>query len=721
MNRSLGRRPLLQGLKCILSVGVAFAPAACVHSPEPSSHPSQSPRTAYGRLRQIEREIASQAPHSGYKIGSEMCGPTKFPKVPIGLRKGYCAGLVASQEDGLLFPRSIVQLPGTTKFLVTDMGGFHAGAGRVLMLEPTSDGKYRLRTLLEKLDSPHGLQIGPDGKPYVGAIGEIFRFDPFSSHPRDTIEYIVRGLPGRSFKLSDGSQVEDNAHPLKHFIFAEDGSLYVNVGAPSDNCLTSKDRRPESKACAAGEGSYPNAAIWKFQAPKSKIFPALRPGMQSPAFEVYARGLRNSMAMVATPGFPAKGSYLLQAENSRDLSDPERPNEELNVIFKGKHYGWPYCFDQNTASPEYAAYLAKPGPYQDLCDNKALYQRPLSLLPPHAAPLSMIYYNGAKFPDLQGRLLMSFHGYMPSGSRIVAFPVNAKGIPLLSQEPLRYHVNCGAEPTLPIKTATSDSNRGTAYEELIRDWYRVDGVRPQGSPVAMTVASDGAIWVVEDKNQTILRIDADTNPAAEPETFACDARSNEEVKELFDFIDANPENRARLARLRTGFFESKCMGCHSDFGLRPEMTSDDQRDAAIARFLLSQEGWIYPGDLNSSKLHRRTHAIGAEREMPPGGLDLIQNDPEHRAMLDELDRFIMTLVPAQPMRIQLATSPVLRVRDRQGNTCGSVPAGTIVLVLDAKAAEKPGFARIYKPSSKYMTGCAGTRDFYVGAQFVVSP
>ena len=42
----------------------------------------------------------------------------------------------------------------------------------------------------------------------------------------------------------------------------------------------------------------------------------------------------------------------------------------------------------------------------------------------------------------------------------------------------------------------------------------MNGVRPQGAPVGMAVAPDGAIWLAEDKNQTIIRIDAEPESAA---------------------------------------------------------------------------------------------------------------------------------------------------------------------------------------------------------------
>ena len=111
--------------------------------------------------------------------------------------------------------------------------------------------------------------------------------------------------------------------------------------------------------------------------------------------------------------FPTKDFAFLQGENARDLPDADKPNEELNALERGKHYGWPYCYDLATVSSEYAAFLKTNPAYRDLCRNAALYRAPHSLMPPHGAPLGMLYYAGDKFPDLKNRLIVSLHGYKP--------------------------------------------------------------------------------------------------------------------------------------------------------------------------------------------------------------------------------------------------------------------------------------------------------------------
>ncbi|MEA2937431.1 MAG: hypothetical protein QOC56_935, partial [Alphaproteobacteria bacterium] len=533
----------------------------------------------------------SATTRSGYALGADRCGDgiQGFPKLQIGMRSGYCAGLVASKADGLVFPRSIVQIPDSSLFVVADMGaGWSPRQGRLLLLDPAAPEGKRIKVLMTKLDLPHGLAVGVDRRIYASTVEKVFRFDPLAGDPEATVEVIIQGLPGLQPKLSDGSRLTRNSlHPLKHFIFDKSGRIYINIGAPTDRCATNT---PELKPCAAGEGTAPLASIWAFAPPASGIFPALKPGDPNPPLEIYARGLRNSMAIAAHPQFPEDGFALLQAENARDLPDSAKPNEELNVLEKGKHYGWPYCYDLVTESPEYRAFLQTKTPYQKFCTNAASYQKPHSLMPPHAAPLSMFYYQGEKFPELKGKLMVGLHGYRPTGSRVIFYDVDEKGFPKISPAPVRYNVSCATPPTQVFRTEQERQVAAAAFGELISHWYKVDGVRPQGAPVGMTVASDGAIWLVEDKNQTVIRIDADPTAAA-ASALSCSSRTEAQIKELITFVANDRESSNRLSQVRVGLVERHCRGCHSDFGLKANQ-NDRQKDQAVLRFLLSQDGWI---------------------------------------------------------------------------------------------------------------------------------
>jgi glucose/arabinose dehydrogenase len=678
----------------------------------------QAPRSTFAQASAAPADaVASPTRKSGYALGEQSCGqaPLAFPKLRIGMRSGYCAGLVATKDDGLIFPRSIVQVPDTGLFVVADMGGWSPGRGRLLLLDPAAPSGKRLKVLLTGLDFPHGLAVGIDRRIYASTAERVFRFDPLARQPDATVEVILQGLPGRRVTLSDGTVVEESAHPLKQFVFDKTGRIYVNIGAPTDNCIT---RVPAVGRCPAGEGADPLAAIWAFAPPESGVFPALKPGEANPPREIYARGLRNSMALAVHADFPADGSAFLQAENGRDLPDSGEPNEELNALEKGRHYGWPYCYDLATTSPEFAAFLRTRTEYHQFCTDAAIYKQPYSLMPPHAAPLGMFYYQGEKFPELKGKLVVGLHGYRPTGSRVIFYDVDAKGFPIISPAPVRYGVNCASEPTHAFATEPAGQVSAAPFNELMSGWYKVNGVRPQGAPVGMTVAADGAIWVVEDKNKSILRIDV--APSEAVDVLACDARTEEQVTELLGFVAKDAVGGRRLAQVRTQLIEKHCLGCHSDFALKPGM-NDAQKDAAVLRFFLTQDGWVYPGDPESGRLHSRVWGKGAERVMPANGLELIATDPGYKALLGTLDLLVADMVPGERRRLKLGHRVARDVHDRSGRVCGSIPNNTLVVIVERSPKEKPSFSRIFRPADQYLNGeCHDGDGYYIEQRYLGS-
>jgi glucose/arabinose dehydrogenase len=652
---------------------------------------------------------------SGYALGPNRCGigTLSFPKIQIDMKKGFCAGLVASEEDDLRFPRSIVQIPGREQFVISDMGGWQRTDGRLLLLDPHAPEGQRIKEAVTGLEYPFGLAIGPDKKVYASTAEMIFRFDPLAVNPRDTIEPIIQGLPGRRVTLSDGTKVKESSHSLKHFIFDKTGRIFVNVGSDSDDCIAVPGK-PVTRICPSGEGRDPLASLWMYTPPAGGIFPALKPNDPNPSREIYARGLRNSMALALHSRFPEPAYAFLQGENGRDLTDVFRPNEELNAIEKGKHYGWPYCYDLSTPSPEFKTVL-QAGQYKNLCNNTATYKPPYSLLPPHGAPLGMLYYHGSKFPELDGKLLVGLHGYRPTGSRLLIYEVDDHGFPKLNPPPVRYKVSCGAEPTRAFQT---DDGEITAapYEELISGWHRVNGARPRGAPVGMTVAADGAIWLVEDKNHAVVRIDrASGDP---PDSLPCDMRTQAQIDELARFVANDPQKREYLSVVRTGLVEKHCAGCHSDFGLR-QGQSESEKDQAVLRFMLSQDGWIYPGDPDSGKLRIRLRGFGAEKLMPPGGESLPKTEPGYTRVLNFADYLVGKMVPGTRMKIKPGL-PERKFFSKTGKECGEIPTTKVVVVTQRNAVDKPGFSQFYRPADPFLNGeCTDADGYYIQQNFLV--
>ena len=262
--------------------------------------------------------VAGSAPaapaQKTYVTGRATCDG--WPRAPIGMAAGMCAGIVYSPTPGqfaarqLRMPRTLLPLPGGKDWVVVDMGGWSDGQGSVWRMTAERGRPVKLVKLLGGLTMPHGLGRGPDGKVYVGEMSRIFRFDPLAANPASTVTYVVTGLPD--------NKLHENRHPLSHFLFHANGDLLVTVRAPSDQCGTAgKPNKLPNGRCAESEGAELTAGVRRYAYQGA--------GKWSPTFTLFARGLRNSLALARHS--PAA---LVSAENSIDYPPDARPFHEPN-------------------------------------------------------------------------------------------------------------------------------------------------------------------------------------------------------------------------------------------------------------------------------------------------------------------------------------------------------------------------------------------------------
>ena len=91
-------------------------------------------------------------------------------------------------------------------------------------------------------------------------------------------------------------------------------------------------------------------------------------------------------------------------------------------------------------------------------------------------------------------------------ARGLAFAVDRHGIPVaVPNAHYDAYAAANGDETVSLPYA------GPASEPLVLTpgWNNVNGVHPLGAPLGLAVAEDGAIWVTEDRNATILRIAPD--------------------------------------------------------------------------------------------------------------------------------------------------------------------------------------------------------------------
>jgi glucose/arabinose dehydrogenase len=171
-----------------------------------------------------------------------------------------------------------------------------------------------------------------------------------------------------------------------------DGKIYLGSGSRTDHGEAGDDPRIGRH----GEGPDPDVPggpglpAGAYTACLLRFDPAR--GQQVP--EVYSRGNRNPFGF----DWDDRGR-LLDAEHGPMADHPE----ELNLIERGKHYGFPYTFG-NGEAPAYADGPKPPTgasfvpPVENLGPAGLTGITPQYSLAPHSAPGGMVFYRAGKLP-----------------------------------------------------------------------------------------------------------------------------------------------------------------------------------------------------------------------------------------------------------------------------------------------------------------------------------
>ena len=136
------------------------------------------------------------------------------------------------------------------------------------------------------------------------------------------------------------------------------------------------------------------------------------------AAEIYASGLRNSVGLSWHP----VTDELWATDNGRDWLGDNLPPDEINIIKVGKDYGWPYCYGDKVADPEFNN--------SEKCKSTI---SPAVELQAHSASLGLTFYDGEMFPpEYKGDLFVAFHGSwnrsIPTGYKVIRVKMK-DGIP----------------------------------------------------------------------------------------------------------------------------------------------------------------------------------------------------------------------------------------------------------------------------------------------------
>ena len=275
------------------------------------------------------------------------------------------------------------------------------------------NSSYKIEVYASGLDSPRQLTESADGRIFVGSrnSGKIFAIkdtdgngevdekflvaeglsmatgvsffegDLFFSEINKIwkIENIDQFLNTGSSKLPNKVLVTDNLpsdkwHGWKWIMHDQKGSLYTNVGAPCNACL-SDDKR--------------HASILRF-----------RDG----SWDYIARGVRNSVGF----DFHPASQKLYFADNGRDWLGDDSPSCELNKVDQeGDFYGFPFKHAKNVIDPEFGH-----------LDPGFKFIDPIAELGAHVAPTGLIFYDGDMFPEFKDNIFVTLHGSWNRSSKV---------------------------------------------------------------------------------------------------------------------------------------------------------------------------------------------------------------------------------------------------------------------------------------------------------------
>jgi glucose/arabinose dehydrogenase len=303
--------------------------------------------------------------------------------------------------------------------------------GEVLRLQDTNgDGTAdRKDAVVTGLEHVHGITINNNSL-YLATNRELY-----------VAKFNEDGKPGKPKKLID-DMPDGGQHPNRTMAFGPDGNLYISVGSSCNACE---------------EPNEEHATMLKVEPDGSSR-------------SIFAEGLRNTIGFDWHPDT----KEFWGMDHGSDMRGDDIPGEELNRIEEGKHYGWPFCYedkviDRMTAEPSEST-------HEEFCQKTTgavmTYQA-------HSAPMDMVFYTGNNFPEeYRGDAFIAMRG---SWNR---------------SEPVGYKV----------VRLRFNNGQPSEFEDFVTGFLLEDGARHFARVTGVAIANDGALLVSDDSNGVIYKI-----------------------------------------------------------------------------------------------------------------------------------------------------------------------------------------------------------------------
>ena len=276
---------------------------------------------------------------------------------------------------------------------------------------------------------------------------------------------------------------KERQHSDKTFALDAKGTLYINVGAPSNSCQE-KDRQEGSLGLNPCPILEKYGGVWVFDGTKLNQTPAN--GRR------FATGMRNAVAIE----WNASQNALFAVIHGRDSLDTlfpalynaednaTRQAEEFHKIVDGGDYGWPYTFfdtklGKRVLAPEYGGDKTKE-------PEAGKYPEPLVAFPAHWAPNDLLFYSGKSFPaKYREGAFIAFHG---SWNRA---PEPQAGYKVVFQ---------------PMKDGKANGPYEVFADGFAGEMKDNNPRNAQYRPVGLAVGPDGSLFVSDSQKGRVWRI-----------------------------------------------------------------------------------------------------------------------------------------------------------------------------------------------------------------------
>lgn len=304
-----------------------------------------------------------------------------------------CAILACKdKKDEVIQPDSPAEVNLSTKTLVSGLSNpweivygpdqhlwFTEKGGKISRLNPQTGQQNVVLTISEVRVNGEGGLLGMTIHPDFSTSPHVFvAYNYGSTYRGKVVRYTYsNGQLINPFTIIDQIPAS-SIHNGCRLLIAE-GKLYISTGDASDtstpqqlNNLAGKVLRLNLDGTIPNDNPYPNNPVWSF-------------------------GHRNPQGLAWIDG------QLFSSEHGPDSDD------EVNLIQKGKNYGWPnvrgFCNESNESS---------------FCNLNNVVE-PLKNWTPTLAPSGLHYYQGEEIPQFKNSMLLA----MLKGSRLIQLKLDA--------------------------------------------------------------------------------------------------------------------------------------------------------------------------------------------------------------------------------------------------------------------------------------------------------